>query len=146
VTRHDRDGATVRRALTRALIERVYRALRNGDPEPALRTFAARGRLRFPGEHSWRVDTSDPEERRAWFERFAAERPQLHARDVIVCGWPWRMSVCVVFDDALVDANGRTVYQNHGVQYLRLEWGRVVLDELALDTQRVARYDGTGGG
>jgi hypothetical protein len=51
------------------------------------------------------------------------------------------MSACVVFDDALRRDSGEVVYSNHGVQFLRLRWGRVVLDEINLDTQRVADYD-----
>jgi len=78
---------------------------------------------------------------RAWFERFAALRPELSASDVLVNGPPWRMSVCVVFDDAFRDHSGQVIYRNHGVQYLQLRWGRVMLDEINLDTQRVADYD-----
>jgi hypothetical protein len=51
------------------------------------------------------------------------------------------MSVCVVFDDAVRGDAGDVVYTNHGVQYLQLRWGRVVLDEINLDTQRVADFD-----
>jgi ketosteroid isomerase-like protein len=123
------------------MVERIYTALRAGDPEPALGSFAVNGRLRFPGDHSWTVDTTDAAQRRAWFERFAQQRPCLQARDVVVSGWPWRMVVCVIFDDALQDSHGRTVYANHGVQHLRLRWNKVVLDELALDTQLVAAHD-----
>jgi ketosteroid isomerase-like protein len=131
----------MRRALTRAVVDRIYAALGRGDPGPALRAFSARGRLHFPGEHSWAIDTTDAQARRAWFERFAAARPDLRAHDVVVSGWPWRMSVCVVFEDSLRDATGAVAYRNQGVQYLQLRWGRIVLDRLVMDTQRVAAYD-----
>jgi ketosteroid isomerase-like protein len=131
----------MRRWLVRLLVERVYKALGKGDPKPALRMFATNARFCFAGSHSWALDTTEPAARRSWFERFAALGPDLRCTDVVVGGPPWRMSVCVVFDDALRDNSGDVVYRNHGVQYLRLRWGRVVLDEINLDTQRVADYD-----
>jgi ketosteroid isomerase-like protein len=131
----------MRRWLVRGLVRRVYRALRQGNPEPALRMFRPDTRFRFAGSHSWAIDTNDAAAVRSWFERFAALRPDLRLVDVVVGGPPWRMSVCVVFDDALYDASGTQMYANHGVQYLQLRWGRVVLDEINLDTQRVAELD-----
>lgn len=131
----------MRRTLTRALVRRIYAALGGGDPEPALRRFAPRGRLVFPGEHSWAVDTTDAGTRRAWFERFAASEPDLRVHDVVVGGPPWRMTACVVFEDTIRDGEGAVVYANRGVQYLRLSWGRITHDELAVDTQRVAQLD-----
>ena len=131
----------MRRWLVRLLVERVYQALGAGNPEPALGMFETNARFRFVGTHSWALDTTDFAARRLWFERFAALRPDLRCSDVVVGGPPWRMSVCVVFDDALRGGSGDVVYRNHGVQYLQLRWGRVVLDEISLDTQLVADYD-----
>ncbi len=51
------------------------------------------------------------------------------------------MSACVIFDDALRDHSGQVIYTNHGVQYVRLRWGKIILDEVNLDTQKVASYD-----
>jgi ketosteroid isomerase-like protein len=131
----------MRRWLVRLLVQRVYTALGTGDPEPALRMFGRNARFRFAGTHSWAVDTTEAAALRSWFERFAAIRPDLRCADVVVSGPPWRMSVCVVFDDAVRGDAGDVVYTNHGVQYLQLRWGRVVLDEINLDTQRVADFD-----
>jgi hypothetical protein len=60
---------------------------------------------------------------------------------VLVCEPRWRMSACVVFDDALHSGSGNVIYGNHGVQFVQLRWGRIVLDEIHLDTQRVAEFD-----
>ena len=127
--------------MVRVLVGRVYGALRQGNPEPALRMFRPDTRFRFAGSHSWAIDTNDAAEVRSWFDRFTALRPDLRLVDVVVGGPPWRMSACVVFDDALYDDSGTEMYANHGVQYLQLRWGRVVLDEINLDTQRVAELD-----
>jgi hypothetical protein len=131
----------MRRWLVRLLVMRVYGAIGSGNPEPALRMFATKARFHFAGTHSWAIDTTEARARRVWFERFAALRPDLRCADVVVGGPPWRMSVCVVFNDALRSDSGDVVYSNHGVQYLQLRWGRVVLDEINLDTQLVADYD-----
>jgi hypothetical protein len=131
----------MRRWLVRRLLDRGYQSLRDGEFEPILRQFRPDARVHFAGTHSWAIDSTDPAVVRAWFERFAALRPELSASDVLVNGPPWRMSVCVVFDDGFRDHSGQVIYRNHGVQYLQLRWGRVMLDEINLDTQRVADYD-----
>ena len=56
-----------------------------------------------------------------------------------------RLRRCVIFDDSFRDRSGRIVYANHGVQYVRLRWGKVTLDEVNLDTQKVASYDALTG-
>lgn len=132
---------TMRRALARMLVNWVYAGLREGDASRALRMFAPGARLRFPGTSSWSVDTTDPAEIRSWVIQFAALRPNLRLLDVVVGGPPWRMSVCVVFKEAVRDSTGKIIYDNRGVQYMRQRWGRVVLDEVNLDTQRVAGLD-----
>jgi hypothetical protein len=68
-------------------------------------------------------------------------RPRLTVRDVLVVGPPWRMRVCIVFDDEIRGAGGEVVYSNHGVQYAGLRWGRITFDEVNLDTQKVAELD-----
>jgi hypothetical protein len=51
------------------------------------------------------------------------------------------MSACVIFDDSFRDHSGLVVYTNHGVQCVRLRWGKIIFDEVNLDTQMVANYD-----
>jgi ketosteroid isomerase-like protein len=131
----------MRRWLVRRLVQRGYDALGAGEAAPVVRLFRPDARLRFAGTHSWAVDTDDRHQIASWFERFAALRPGLVVLDVVVNGPPWNMSACVVFDDAFRDPSGRVVYANHGVQYVRLRWGKIFYDEVNLDTQRVAEYD-----
>jgi ketosteroid isomerase-like protein len=130
----------MRRLLVTRFVQRIYEALNRGDPGPALALFVPSTRLTFAGTHSWSIDSDDQATIAEWFQRFAALRPRLRAHDVVVSGPPWRTSVCVVFDDSISDSNGREIYRNHGVQYLRLRWNRVVLDEINLDTQKVAAF------
>jgi ketosteroid isomerase-like protein len=123
------------------LVARGYRALGAGNSTPVVSLFRPDARFRFSGSHSWAIDTTDHHLIESWFERFAALKPQLEVLDVVVNGPPWDMSACVIFDDSLRDRSGQIVYSNHGVQYVRLRWGKVTLDEVNLDTQKVASYD-----
>jgi ketosteroid isomerase-like protein len=77
---------------------------------------------------------------RSWFERFARLRPQVEVMDVIASGPPWNMRVAVRFRDRITLPDGST-YKNEGMQYLRLRWGRVRLDQIFVDTYAVARFD-----
>lgn len=131
----------IRSWISRQAISHTYRRLGRGDPSAALVAFASNGRFRFAGDHSWTLDTTDAAQRRAWFERFASLRPHMTVRDVIAAGPPWRMRVAVVFDDQIRGRDGRVVYENHGIQYVQLRWGRITLDEVILDTQKIAEFD-----
>jgi ketosteroid isomerase-like protein len=123
------------------LVRRGYRALGAGDAAPVVRLFRPNARFLFAGSHSWAIDTTDHHQIESWFERFAALRPELVVLDVVVNGPPWKMSACVIFNDAVRDPSGQVVYANHGVQYVRLRWGKVLFDEVNLDTRQVAKYD-----
>jgi hypothetical protein len=59
----------MRRWMVRVLVGRVYGALRQGNPEPALRMFRPDTRFRFAGSHSWAIDTNDAAEVRSWCDR-----------------------------------------------------------------------------
>ncbi len=131
----------MRRWLVRTMVARGYRALGAGESAPVVNLFRAGARFRFAGSHSWAIDTTDHPSIESWFERFAALKPQLEVLDVVVSGPPWSMSACVVFDDTFRDHTGQVAYANHGVQYVRLRWGKVIFDEVNLDTQKVAAYD-----
>lgn len=131
----------IRSWIVRRMVARAYGRLGAGDPSAALAAFAREGRFRFPGEHSWTLDTTDPARRRAWFDRFSSLRPNMTIHDVIVAGPPWRMRLVVVFDDEIRDRSGDVVYRNHGVQYVQMRWGRITLDEVILDTQKIAALD-----
>jgi ketosteroid isomerase-like protein len=131
----------VRAWIARLVAQRAYSALGRGDASVALGAFAEDARFRFAGNHSWSADTSDAATRGEWFQRFAGLSPRVAVQDLLVAGPPWRMRMCVVFDDEIRDAGGAVVYRNHGVQYVQIRWGRITLDEINLDTQKVAEFD-----
>lgn len=126
--------------LVGLVIRRGFRTLNAGDPSGALNMFAPDARFIFPGRHSFAADFDDPDRIRAWFERFVALGPHFVIADVLVSGPPWDMRVAVRFADRIAFPDGGH-YENEGMQYLRLRWGRVRLDRIFLDTQAVADAD-----
>jgi ketosteroid isomerase-like protein len=122
------------------LVRRGFRKLNAGDTSGALDMFAPDAHFVFPGRHSFAADLSDPEQIRAWFERFVGLSPHFEIVDVIASGPPWNMRVGVRFSDRIALPDGRE-YRNEGMQYVRLRWGRVRLDRIFLDTQAVADAD-----
>ena len=90
----------------------------------------------FPGAHSWSAHCRSRDEIRAWLTRFSEMRPDYVVDDVIVSGPPWNMRVAARFHDQI-----GSDYANSGMHYLRLRWGRVALDQVYLDTQRIERWE-----
>jgi ketosteroid isomerase-like protein len=106
-----------------------------GDPEPAVSAFAPDGRFVFPGDHAFAADCHGRDAIGAWFRRFARLRPRFEVVDVVAAGPPWNMRVTIRFRDRIGDD-----YQNEGVQFVRMRWGRIVLDRVYIDTQAVATW------
>jgi ketosteroid isomerase-like protein len=121
-------------------IRRGFRRLNAGDPSGALDRFAPDAHFFFPGRHSWAADLRDPDQIRAWFQRFVELGPHFEIVDVIASGPPWNMRVGVRFSDRIALPGGGE-YRNEGMQYVRIRWGRVRLDRIFLDTQAVADAD-----
>jgi ketosteroid isomerase-like protein len=126
-----------------AIVERIvrdgFRQLSNGRPTPVLRLFAEDAELRFPGVHALGGHWRGRAEIAGWFERLLRTLPGIRfdIHDVHVRGMPWNTRVLTRFTDTVPMPGGPPVV-NHGVQYLRLRWGRIVEDVLYLDTQVVA--------
>jgi ketosteroid isomerase-like protein len=126
--------------LVGLLVRRGFRRINAGDVSGALDMFASDAHFFFPGRHSFAADLRDPEQIRAWFERFVGLGPHFEIADVIASGPPWNMRVGVRFSDRIALPDGGE-YRNEGMQYARIRWGRVRLDRIFLDTQAVADAD-----
>jgi ketosteroid isomerase-like protein len=122
-------------------MRRLMARLNAGDPQPILRTFAPDAHLVFPGGSSFAGDHRGKQEIEAWFTRFVALRPQFTIHDVTVAGPPWNTRVAVRFEDRIPMPDGDGEYENEGVIYLRMRWGRVREDRTYLDTEKVAEFD-----
>jgi hypothetical protein len=93
-------------------------------------------RFRFPGTSSFSADTATSEELTAWIVRFAALRPHYEILDVLVGGPPWNTRVAVRLRDRIGDD-----YSNEGMQYLRMRWGKMIADEVFVDTERIVAWE-----
>jgi len=131
---------TVYAWIVARLLRTGFRKLSSGDPAPVLNAFAPGARLIFPGEHSWALDSTDHTEIADWFHRFAAYSPQITVTDIVVKGPPWNTRVCSRGSDRIELPDGRT-YENEWCQFARLSWGKLRLDRIYVDTQRVAALD-----
>ncbi len=107
-----------------------------GDVGPATRMMADNVAFDFPGTSSFSASTRTKREMVAWVERFAALEPDYVVRDVIVTGPPWNTRVAVRLSDRIGDD-----YSNEGMQYLRMRWGKLISEEVFLDTERVAEFE-----
>jgi ketosteroid isomerase-like protein len=121
------------------VVRNAFAHLNRGNHAPALRLFADDAHFRFPGTHPLAAEYHRKPEIEAWFQRLLRLFPtiQFDVEDVLVKGWPWNTRVCTRFSDRIRSPNGVT-HVNHGIQYLRLSWGKVKADYLYLDTQTVA--------
>lgn len=114
----------------------AIRRLTSGDPSAAISLFAADARFEFPGSSTWAANLVGKDDIAGWFRRFAALRPDYEVVDVLASGPPWNMRAAVRFRDHIGDD-----YTNEGMQYLRIRWGRIRVDEVFLDTERVAAWE-----
>jgi ketosteroid isomerase-like protein len=127
--------------LAKKLISRNMARLREGDAGPTLRLDARDVRFRFPGESSWAAELIGKEELARWLERFTDVGLQIYVDEVVVKGFPWRMTVCVRGHDFLDSPTGKRVYENRYVMWGRISWGLVREYEVYEDTQKTARLD-----
>jgi ketosteroid isomerase-like protein len=125
----------VGRAL-RLLVKR----LNAGEIKPLLRTFADDAHLVFPGDSSFAGDHHGKQAIEAWLERFIALRPSFVVHDVMVAGPPWNLRVGFRFSDRIVAPDG-WLYENEGMEYLHIRWGKTREQRVYLDTERVAELD-----
>lgn len=107
-----------------------------GKPELATRMMADDVLFEFPGSSSFGGSLRGREAVLAWMRRFAALKPDYVIRDVLVTGPPWNTRLAVRLSDRI----GET-YANEGMQYLRMRWGKVISDEVFIDTEKVADLD-----
>ena len=114
----------------------VLELVRGGSRLP-LRLMAPDIRFKFPGTSSFAADTATSAELTAWIDRFAALRPNYEILDILVAGPPWNTRVAVRLRDRIGDD-----YTNDGVQYLKMRWGKMIHDEVFLDTERILAWEG----
>ena len=124
------------------MIRRSVRTLNEGDIKPLLSSYADDVHFVFPGESSFAADIQGKGELEAWLRRFVEAGLQLETEDIVVAGWlPWSLTVCVKVTDRALGPDGDTVYENGGVIFGKIAWGKIKSYEVFLDTQKVAAFD-----
>ena len=131
--------------MYRWILQKVTRMalarLRCGDPRLLLALTADDVHFRFLGQHSWAADFHSKAQVRAWLQRYVRVGLQLEPLEVVVSGPPWNTVVCTRFIDCAKDRNGAVIYQNEGVLFDRVVWGRIREHVSYEDTQRTVEFD-----
>lgn len=106
-----------------------------GRPGPALWSMADDIRFVFPGSSSLACDVTGKDHVAAWLRRLTTLDPDYRVLDVIVSGPPWNTRAAIRFRDTV---EGHT---NEGMHYLKLRWGKIILDQVFLDTEIVTAWE-----
>ncbi|AJY73795.1 nuclear transport factor 2 family protein [Paenibacillus beijingensis] len=123
-------------SIVKRNIRAAFDHLNKGDYEKVLAMFSPDIRFRFPGQHSLAANLSSLPDVRNWFEKFLSTLKgiQFEILDILVEGAPWNTIAMTRFRDTIPLPDGREMY-NEGVQFLRIKWGKIVEDQLYIDTQ-----------
>ncbi len=132
------------RWAVRKLTGYVLRRLRDGDAGLLLRLVADDVHFRFLGQHSWAADYHSKQQVRVWLERYLQTGLRLEPQEIVVSGPPWNTRVCTLFADR-AERGGEVIYENEGVLFERVVWGRIREHISYEDTQRTQEFDVTLG-
>lgn len=132
----------MRQRLVARLLRHNMERIRAGDYRPTLRMDAKDIRFRFPGDSSWSGEIHGKDELERWLQRFVDVGLQIYADEVVVKGWPWKMTVCIRGTDHLDAPGGERVYENRYVIWGHIRWGLLRDYEVYEDTQKSKALDG----
>ena len=127
--------------LTSKLLGFALRRLSAGDPRVVLGLDADDVQLTFPGRNSFSGVYSGKPAVRRWLQRFAAIGMQIEPRETVAVGPPWKTTVCVLVHVWLPDPAGGVVYDNTGVIWGHLVWGKLRRYEVFEDPEPANAID-----
>jgi ketosteroid isomerase-like protein len=105
-----------------------------GDPRVVIALYRPDVVLTFPGETSFGGVFRGRPAVTAWLRRFAAIGFTIAPEQVIAVGPPWRTSIVTRVHVTLRDDDGGVIYDNRGVIWGELQWGRMRRYEVFEDT------------
>jgi ketosteroid isomerase-like protein len=125
-------------AVVRANLRGAFKMISSGRHGQVVAQFADDAVFRFSGEHALGGLLKGRRPIGNWFERLHRLFPDLRLRptQVIVNGGPWNTRVATRFS-VTATLPGGLPYENEGMQYVRIVWGRIVEDCLYEDTDRL---------
>lgn len=126
--------------VIRRILTFLYGKVSEGSLRLPLLGVASDARLVFPGASSFGGDHRGKPDIAAWMRRFASLRPEFTVEDAAAAGPPWNMRVFMRFRDRIVAPNGY-VYENAGMEHIRIRRGLIREIRVYLDTERVTRLE-----
>ncbi|MEX0785915.1 MAG: nuclear transport factor 2 family protein [Dehalococcoidia bacterium] len=127
--------------LAGVMLRRSIRRVNQGDIGPFLSAYADDATFVFPGQNSWAGEHRGKAEIERFYRRFVQVGLQADAHEIVVNGWPWDTTVCVHFTDRAKAPNGTVVYENTGVIFGKIAWGKIKYQHVYEDTEKVAEFD-----
>ncbi len=123
-------------AIVRKKLYSVFERLNQGDYDYALQQLAPRFEHVFAGDHTFGGVRHTEASFRKWFERLFKCFPDLRfdVQNIATSGWPWDTLCAVEWIDRATLKDG-SAYENRGVHFIRLKWGRLVSIHAYLDTK-----------
>ena len=126
--------------IIRRVVALLYGKVSRGELRLPLLGLAKDARFVFPGSSSFGGEYEGKPAIEAWLRRFASLRPEFHVHDAAAAGPPWNMRIFMQFSDRIVAPNGY-VYENAGLELIRLRWGLIREIRVHLDTEKVTALD-----
>ncbi len=127
--------------IVRLMLRRAIRRENAGDIAPILSTYADDATLVFPGQNSWAGEHRGKDEIERFYRRFVRVGLQIEAHEIVVNGAPWNTTVCLRFTDRATASDGTVFYENRGVIFAKIAWGKIKSSEVYEDTEKVAELD-----
>ena len=127
--------------LVNVMLRRSIGRVNAGDIGPMLSGYAKNAVSVFPGDSSWGGEHRGRDAIEQFLQRFVRVGIQFEAHEIVVSGWPWSATICVLFSDHAKAPDGTVVYENHGVIYARMRWGKIVYQETFEDVNKIAAFD-----
>lgn len=126
--------------LITRILSLVYDMVGRGQLRLPLLGLGGDAVLIFPGTSSFGGEHRGKPAIAAWMRRFASLHPEFHVHDGSAAGPPWNMRVFMRFSDRIVAPNGY-VYENEGMEYIRVKGGLIREIQVFLDVEKVAALD-----
>lgn len=124
------------KTIVASQVRKAYRHISAGEFDRVLKNFHPDMRFQMMGDHHLGGERRGIDEARAWFAEVGRLFPDLKLEplSVVVSGGPWNTRVATRFRvSSSLEGGGH--YENEGMQFLRLRWGRAIEDRLFEDTQ-----------
>lgn len=122
-------------AIVRRKLRGIFNALNEGRYTAMPGQFATTHEHTFFGQHALSGTRHTLAATRRWYERLPAAIPDLRfdVKHIVVNGWPWNTAVAVEWVDHGKTLDGQP-FNNQGVHFVTLRWGKVVSLRIYCDT------------